>query len=181
MVGTMCTYAVAVYLISVDAQPRCSSAVRSLSPGTICARTPRRRCRFQLQRDDRRVHTSEATFPEGVKNKDGRGCSEEVVAKGKGHARKTGRRRRGRARFADQWESSALILLPAPPCEGDLNSSATHGRLRRMTGDRDSISITKVIIIFNFFFLYLRQRRRLCHCSLSVWVGKSAAWCIILR
>lgn len=35
---------------------------------------------------------SEATFPEGVKNKDGRGCSEEVVAKGKGHARKTGRK-----------------------------------------------------------------------------------------
>lgn len=25
----------------------------------------------------------DATFPEGVKNKDGRGCSEEVVAKGK--------------------------------------------------------------------------------------------------
>lgn len=30
-------------------------------------------------------------------------------------------------------------------------------------------------------WLYLRQQRRSFHCCLSVWVGKFAAWCIILR
>lgn len=131
----MYTYAVAVYLISVDG--RTATVLFGACRRELYVHARRaRRCRFQRERDDRRVGTSEATFPEGVKNKDGRGYWEEVVAKGKGHARKTGRRRRGRARFADQWESSALTRLPAPPCEGDRNSSATHGRQRRMTGDR---------------------------------------------
>lgn len=50
---------------------------------------------------------SRTTFHEWVKIKDGRRCSEEVVAKGKGHARKTGRRRRGRARRRPIKEQSA--------------------------------------------------------------------------
>lgn len=44
------------------------------------------------------LYDRQQLFHEWVTIKDGRWCSEEVVAKGKGHARETRRRRRGRAR-----------------------------------------------------------------------------------
>lgn len=74
-----------------------------------------------------RVYMSEATFHEWVKIKDGRGCSEEVVAKGKGHARKTGRRRRGRAPRPTN-QRAVRSSVPPPPRPVVRNSPATHGR-----------------------------------------------------
>ncbi|KAF0045323.1 hypothetical protein F2P81_001852 [Scophthalmus maximus] len=56
--------------------------------------------------------------------KDGRGCSEEVVAKGKGHARKNREETTGTRTPHDQSESSALSSVPvqrsgtAPPPKG---------------------------------------------------------------
>ncbi len=66
----------------------------------------------------RRVYMSETTFREWLKIKEGRGCSEEVVAKGKGHARKTGRRRRGRAhRRPIREQSVSYPPLPNTPVQ----------------------------------------------------------------
>lgn len=104
--GTMCTYAVGVYLISADSLLRCCSAQFGACRWKATC-TQRRRWRFERKCVGRRVYMSETTFHEWVKIKDGRGCSEEVVAKGKGHARKTGRRRRGRAHRQPIREQSA--------------------------------------------------------------------------
>lgn len=55
------------------------------------------------------VYMSRTTFHEWLRIKDGRrgGCSEEVVAKGKGHARKSGRRQSGTSNGANQSGCSA--------------------------------------------------------------------------
>ena len=97
-------------------------SVRSTSLETTC--TQRRRCCFVRKCVTRRVYMSETTFHEWLKIKDGRGCSEEVVAKGKGHARKTGR---GRAHCRPIGEQSD----PRPVVR---NSPDTHGRPLGMAG-----------------------------------------------
>lgn len=116
---TICTYAFGVYLISADSLLRCCSAL-------LCFGA----CRWKLHAHSavdaascanvvaRRVYMSETTFREWVEIKDGRGCSEEVVAKGKGHARKTGRRRRGRAhRRPIREQSVSSVNPPSPPVQ----------------------------------------------------------------
>lgn len=74
------------------------------------------------------VYMSRTTFHEWLRIKDGRrgGCSEEVVAKGKGHARKSGRRQ------ATVPTNQGAVRLLRP---GVLvwNRPATQGRLPGMT------------------------------------------------
>lgn len=81
------TYALGVYLVSADSLLRRCSAL-SAARRWKSTYTPRRRRRFVRKCVARRVYMSQTTFHEWVEIKDGRGCSEEVVAKGKGHARK---------------------------------------------------------------------------------------------
>lgn len=117
-------------LLNLGGQPAAVllGSVWSLSLETTCTQRPR--CRFVRKFDVRRVYMSETTFHEWVKIKDGRGCSEEVVAKGKGHARKTGRRRRGRAQRRPIREQSARPSPqssgPEQPCHP--RASAGYGR-----------------------------------------------------
>lgn len=132
--GTICTYAVGVYLVSEESLLRCRSALFGACRWKTTFKLRRRRC-FVRKRVARRFHMSRTTFHEWVKIKDGRRCSEEVVAKGKGHARKTGRRRRGRARRRPIKEQSAR----APPSSGPEQpchpwASGGYGRARCAPG-----------------------------------------------
>lgn len=105
-------------LLNLGGQPAALLLGSARSQSLETARTQRRRsCRVR-KRIVRRIYMSERTH-EWLKIKDGRGCSEEVVAKGKGHARKTGRRRRGRARRRPIKEQSARPSPssgPEQPC-----------------------------------------------------------------
>lgn len=120
---TICTYAFAVYLFSADSLLRCCSALfgarrwklhaHSAGDAALCANVSLGVFTWAKQ-----------LFMNDLKFKDGRGCSEEVVAKGKGHARKTGRGRAHRRPIGEQ----------SVPCPVVRNSPATHGRPLGMAG-----------------------------------------------